>query len=404
MSSFSFVEFYQQNRRVLIWVVLFGLLWLLRDFFGLVFMTFVLAFVAAPLAEFGTRRLRLAPRFSLSLVYLLYLGTLIGFISFVAPSVADEVNRLIGNLPQIEQRLIDTKNALVQRYPDLREPINGFLRSALPDETIANIDRELATERSRLGIAEDTLNEQLALDQPPQGVYATYLDRQDMLHLNALLAEQMSNGRTLALGIVTWLYRATATMLLALLFSFLLLLDLKRIVEGVQRLRQSRVADFYEVAATPVVRFGVLVGRAIEAQGMIAVVNTVLTLIGLLLLKIPLLMVLGFIVFVCSFIPVLGVFISTTPVVLVALNAGGIGLSLWVVALITLIHVVEAYLLNPLIYGKHLRLNPVLTLVILYVGYHGFGLWGMLLGVPVSRYLLHDVLAVGLRNRPAPGV
>ncbi|MEY3659177.1 MAG: hypothetical protein RLZZ169_2 [Pseudomonadota bacterium] len=404
MSSFSFVEFYQQNRRVLIWVVLFGLLWLLRDFFGLVFMTFVLAFVAAPLAEFGTRRLRLAPRFSLSLVYLLYLGTLIGFISFVAPSVADEVNRLIGNLPQIEQRLIDTKNALVQRYPDLREPINGFLRSALPDETIANIDRELATERSRLGIAEDTLNEQLALDQPPQGVYATYLDRQDMLHLNALLAEQMSNGRTLALGIVTWLYRATATMLLALLFSFLLLLDLKRIVEGVQRLRQSRVADFYEVAATPVVRFGVLVGRAIEAQGMIAVVNTVLTLIGLLLLKIPLLMVLGFIVFVCSFIPVLGVFISTTPVVLVALNAGGIGLSLWVVALITLIHVVEAYLLNPLIYGKHLRLNPVLTLVILYVGYHGFGLWGMLLGVPVSRYLLHDVLAVGLRNRSAPEV
>ncbi|MFZ9584443.1 MAG: AI-2E family transporter [Pseudohongiellaceae bacterium] len=404
MSSFSFVEFYQQNRRVLIWVVLFGLLWLLRDFFGLVFMTFVLAFVAAPLAEFGTRRLRLAPRFSLSLVYLLYLGTLIGFISFVAPSVADEVNRLIGNLPQIEQRLIDTKNALVQRYPDLREPINGFLRSALPDETIANIDRELATERSRLGIAEDTLNEQLALDQPPQGVYATYLDRQDMLHLNALLAEQMSNGRTLALGIVTWLYRATATMLLALLFSFLLLLDLKRIVEGVQRLRQSRVADFYEVAATPVVRFGVLVGRAIEAQGMIAVVNTVLTLIGLLLLKIPLLMVLGFIVFVCSFIPVLGVFISTTPVVLVALNAGGIGLSLWVVALITLIHVVEAYLLNPLIYGKHLRLNPVLTLVILYVGYHGFGLWGMLLGVPVSRYLLHDGLAVGLRNRSAPEV
>lgn len=399
MASFSFVEFYQQNRRVLIWIVLFGLLWLLRDFFGLVFMTFVLAFVAAPLAEFGTRRLRLRPRVSLCLVYLLYLGTLIGFISFVAPSVAEEVNRLIGNLPQIEQRLIDTKNALVQRYPDLREPINGFLRSALPDETIVAIDRELASERNRLGIDQDTLNDLLALDQPPQGVFATYLDRQDMLHLNALLAEQMSNGRTLALGIVTWLYRATATMLLALLFSFLLLLDLKRIVEGVQRLRHSRVADFYEVAATPVVRFGVLVGRAIEAQGVIAVVNTVLTLIGLLLLKIPLLMVLGFIVFVCSFIPVLGVFISTTPVVLVALNAGGIGLSLWVIALITLIHIVEAYLLNPLIYGKHLRLNPVLTLVILYVGYHGFGLWGMLLGVPVSRYLLHDVLAVGLRPR-----
>ena len=51
--------------------------------------------------------------------------------------------------------------------------------------------------------------------------------------------------------------------------------------------------------------------------------NTVLTLIGLLLLDIPLVAMLSVIVFVCSFIPVLGVFISTMPIVLVALNAGG---------------------------------------------------------------------------------
>ena len=92
-------------------------------------------------------------------------------------------------------------------------------------------------------------------------------------------------------------------------------------------------------------------------------------------------------------------FISTTPIVLVALNAGGLMLSVWVIVLIVVIHVIEAYMLNPLIYGKHLRLNPVLTLLILYVGYHGFGLWGMLLGVPVTRYILHDVLAVGLKQR-----
>ena len=37
--------------------------------------------------------------------------------------------------------------------------------------------------------------------------------------------------------------------------------------------------------------------------------------------------------------------------------------------------------------------------MILYAGYHVFGLWGMLLGVPVARYFLHDVLGVPLRNR-----
>ncbi len=108
---------------------------------------------------------------------------------------------------------------------------------------------------------------------------------------------------------------------------------------------------------------------------------------------------LSIIVFVCSFVPVLGVFISTTPIVLVALNAGGPGLSLAAIALVIVIHAIEAYVLNPLIYGRHLKLNPVLTLIILYVGYHAFGLWGMLLGVPVARYFIRDVIGIAGRAR-----
>jgi predicted PurR-regulated permease PerM len=108
---------------------------------------------------------------------------------------------------------------------------------------------------------------------------------------------------------------------------------------------------------------------------------------------------LSVIVFVCSFVPVLGVLISTVPLVLVALNAGGPSLALAAIALVIVAHTVEAYLLNPMIYGKHLNLNPVLTLIILYVAYHAFGLWGMLLGVPVARYFIHDVFGVPFRDR-----
>jgi predicted PurR-regulated permease PerM len=43
----------------------------------------------------------------------------------------------------------------------------------------------------------------------------------------------------------------------------------------------------------------------------------------------------------------------------------------------------------------------VLTLIILYVAYHGFGLWGMLLGVPVARYFIHDVLGIQSRDTAA---
>ena len=402
MAAFSFSEFYQRNRRVVIWVILFLLLWLLRDFFTVVFLTFVLAIVAAPIAEIGVRRLKLPHWAAVTIVYVIFLVVLSTFVRFVVPSVATELDRMIQNLPSTEATLIETKNRLVRTYPTLREPINGYLRSALADERLAIVELELMSERTRLGITEAAVAATVDSAAPPTGAMAEYYARQDQLLLSALMAVQFQRVRQYAPAVTIMLYRATATTLLALLFSYLILIDLNRIKSGISRLRTSRVGDFYEEAARPIARFGILLGRAIEAQAVIAVINTVLTLIGLLLLDIPLVAMLSVIVFVCSFVPVLGVFISTTPIVLVALNAGGPGLSLAAIGLVIVIHAIEAYLLNPIVYGRHLKLNPVLTLIILYVGYHAFGLWGMLLGVPVARYFIHDVIGVPFRERGRP--
>jgi predicted PurR-regulated permease PerM len=399
VAAFSFNEFYQRNRRVVIWVILFLLLWALRDFFAVVFLTFVLAIVAAPLAEIGMRRLKLPHWAAVMLVYVIFLGVLGSFVAFVVPSVVAQLTRTIDNLPSTEAAVIETKNRLVRAYPALREPINGYVRSALADDRLEIVERELDYERQRLSLSEAQLAAAAESTAVPTGVLAEYFNRQDQLLLGAFMAVQFQRVRQYAPTATVMLYRATATTLLALLFSFLILIDLNRIKSGIGRLRTSRVGDFYEEAAPPIARFGIVLGRAVEAQAAIAVVNTVLTLIGLLLLDIPLVAMLGIIVFVCSFVPVLGVFISTTPIVLVALNAGGPGLSLAAIALVIVIHAIEAYVLNPLIYGRHLKLNPVLTLIILYVGYHAFGLWGMLLGVPVARYFIHDVIGVPGRTR-----
>ena len=402
MAAFSFNEFYQRNRRVVIWVILFLLLWALRDFFAIVFLTFVLAIVAVPLIDVGMRRLRLPHWAAVTLVYVFFLVVVVTFVRFVVPSVASELNRMIENLPQTEASLIETKNRLVSSYPAVREPLNGSLRSALADERRDTVDQQLSSERARLGITDAEVAAAVESAAPPTGVMAEYYARQDQLLLSAWIAVQSARIRQYAPAVTIVLYRATATTVLALLFSYLILIDLNKLKAGIGRLRNSRVGDFYHEAAPPIGRFGILLGRAIEAQAAIAVINTVLTLIGLLVLGIPLVAMLSMIVFVCSFVPVLGVFISTTPIVLVALNAGGPGLSLAAIVLVILIHVMEAYVLNPLIYGRHMKLNPVLTLIILYVGYHAFGLWGMLLGVPVARYFTHDVLGVPFRERTRP--
>jgi predicted PurR-regulated permease PerM len=399
VSTFSLNEFYQRNRRVVIWVILVLLLWALRDFFAVVFLSFVLAIVAAPMTEIGMRRLRLPHWAAVTVVYVLFLAVLFSVVRFVVPSVANEVNRMMENLPATEATLIETKNRLVRSYPALREPINGYMRSALADDQLQFVELELIGERQRLGLTEADLAAAIESPVVPSGAVAEYYNRQDQLLLNALMAVQRGRLTQYAPIVTVMLYRATATTLLALLFSYLILIDLNRIKAGIGRLRNSRVGDFYEEAAPPIARFGMLLGRAIEAQAAIAVINTVLTLIGLLLLGIPLIAMLSVIVFFCSFVPVLGVFISTIPIILVALNTGGPGLSLAAIGLVIVIHAIEAYLLNPLIYGRHLKLNPVLTLIILYVGYHAFGLWGMLLGVPVARYFIHYVLGVPFRER-----
>jgi predicted PurR-regulated permease PerM len=398
VAAFSLNEFYQRNRRIVIWVILFGLLWLLRDFFGVVLLSFVLAIIAVPLADIGTRRLKMPHWLSLTLVYLLFLVVLGSFVRFVVPSVAAEVNRMIGNLPSTEVGVIEAKNRLVGSYPTLRQPVNGFLRSALPDESVVSIESQLNAERQRLGLTDEQVAASINSTEAPAGALAEYFNRQDQLYLNALMAGEFQRVRDYAPTVINMLYRATATTVLALLFSFLILIDLKRISRGIEGLRNSRVGDFYVEAAEPIARFGMVLGRAIEAQAFIAFANTALTLVVMLVLGIPLVAMLSVIVFACSFLPVVGVVASTVPIALVALNAGGPSLSFTAVWVLVVLHAAEAYLLNPWIYGRHLKLNPVLTLIILYVAYHAFGLWGMLLGVPVARYFIHDVLGIPLRD------
>lgn len=423
--GFSFDRFYRQNRRVLIWIILAFLLWLLRSFFSLIFLTFVFAFIAAPIADFFVRKLRVRRHVAICLTFGIFLFSMTAVSFFVVPRVAREAFSLVRNLPRTEQRLFDLRTTFVERHPNVEPVLMNYLRSTIPDEALAG----LATEGNQAALvaASDTNQPQGAApgaaEPPPEPTDQTALDaaeielrrtaRQDEAVIHLFISRQIEGITDALPGLIRMMWSATGTVLLALLFSFLISLDLSRLGEEVRNLRASRLREFYKEVAQPVVRFAYVVGRAIQAQAMIAVVNTVLTLVGLMVLGVPSLAVLSMIVFLCSFIPVLGVFLSTAPIMLVALNAGGLNLALLSVVMVILVHAVEAYFLNPLIYGKHLKLNPVLVLIILFIGHHAFGAWGMLLGVPVAHYFIHDVFGVpiwsdrrlarkGVHLRPSP--
>jgi len=126
----------------------------------------------------------------------------------------------------------------------------------------------------------------------------------------------------------------------------------------------------------------------IRGQLLICVVNGLLTWLGLLILGVPYATLLGFVAGVFSLIPVFGTIASSIPIVLVALAAGGLEPALLSLGWISLIHLLEANLFNPLIMGTSAEMHPVLIIFALLAGEHAFGIWGALLAVPTASLLL----------------
>jgi predicted PurR-regulated permease PerM len=196
-----------------------------------------------------------------------------------------------------------------------------------------------------------------------------------------VVLDQLTTISRQAVGLVS-------TFLLAVLFSFLIVLDMPRLSNSIRDLRNTRLRFVYDEMADNIYEFGKVLGHTMQAQFYIACVNTLLTAIGLLVLGMgEHIAFLSVIVFLFSFIPVAGVFISSIPICLLALNDGGLSLMALSILMIVFIHMVEGYFLNPMIYGARLRINPVIVLIILTVGGKLFHIWGLILGVPVCTYI-----------------
>jgi predicted PurR-regulated permease PerM len=91
---------------------------------------------------------------------------------------------------------------------------------------------------------------------------------------------------------------------------------------------------------------------------------------------------------VLSMIPIFGVILSTVPMVILALTQHSVGGALLVIAWISVIHAIEAYLLNPNILGHSASMNPIIVVFALLAGKQFGGLTGALLAVPIASVIV----------------
>jgi predicted PurR-regulated permease PerM len=224
------------------------------------------------------------------------------------------------------------------------------------------------------------------------------------------LADVVALSRTLVAGTV----KAIFFLVLLFMLTAFMSMDAPRIVRFVETLVPSAWrGDLRRLL------HGIDSGLAgvVRGQLTIMLVNGVLTFLGLLLLQIPFAFALSALATLLYVVPIFGTILSSVPIVLLALTAGGLSKGLLALAWILVIHALESYVLNPKIMGTASRIHPVLIVLALLIGERSAGIVGALLAVPfasvvvaVFRFLLRrlaeiDERAAAIRagaNEPPP--
>jgi predicted PurR-regulated permease PerM len=205
------------------------------------------------------------------------------------------------------------------------------------------------------------------------------------LDFNKYIAEA---GVMLATG-VTAVGGFGVNLFLALILSYLLLLEKKKIKKFGEKLADSRFSFIYDYMMRFGGNFCRTFGKVMKVQVIIALVNSILSMVVLTILDFPQVMSLGIMIFLLGLIPFAGVIISLVPLSIIAFNIGGISKAVAVVVTIVLIHIIVTYILNAKLMSDQTELPICFIFIILIVGEHYLGVWGLLIGVPIFIFLLN---------------
>ena len=118
-------------------------------------------------------------------------------------------------------------------------------------------------------------------------------------------------------------------------------------------------------------------------------ITFIVMLVGLVILRRPYALLLAFIIALLDCLPVIGVGTILLPWSLYELIFGERYIGIGLVVLFILYEIVRQFA-EPRIVGKNLGIHPIITLVLIYVGYSLFGIVGLLF-VPIATVLINIV-------------
>ncbi|WP_445491890.1 AI-2E family transporter [Niallia sp. 03133] len=316
-------------KRLLILVLFAFILFSVQSMINLILFTFIFSFLMDRFVNIFAKRIPINRNIIVMLLYIFVIGIVVSGISLYLPIIVTEITQLI---KQIIDFYTQPHNNIVFNY-------------------IVNII--------------------------------------DNYHISSYLQQ----GVALLLPYFTSIGKIGLQFFLAIVLSLFFLLEKEKLSAFSKRVSKSKIAAIYEEFMYFGRKFAGTFGKVIEAQFIIALFNSTFTTLALYFLGFPQLIGVAIMIFFLGLIPVAGVILSLIPLCTIAYTLGGFPQVITIVILIMVIHVIEAYILNPKLMSSKTDLPVFFTFIVLIFSEHFFGVWGLIVGIPIFIFLL-DILEV----------
>ncbi|WP_125547126.1 AI-2E family transporter [Levilactobacillus lindianensis] len=324
-------------RRFVILALLIFVLWLIRSEMNMILLTFIFTFLVLQLVKAVRRFVKVPPALIVTVTYVAVLGGLYWAITAYLPTIVTSSLRGIEGLINFYENPAN-ENSEIIRW------ISGYIS-------------------------------------------------------NSNIVAQVQSSAKLVLNYLSTIGSFGFTVFMSMILSFFFTIESKQMTAFSKRFLTSTYGWFFQDINFFATKFVNTFGVVLEAQFFIALCNTVITTIILAIMQMPQLATLAIMIFILSLIPVAGVIVSVIPLTILGYTVGGFRYVVYILVMIVVVHALEAYVLNPKFMSSRTELPIFYTFVVLLAGEALFGVWGLIVGVPIFTFFL-DILGV----RPVHGL
>lgn len=341
-----------------------------------VIIAIIFAYIIDPIVNYLERK-GVKRQFGVIIVYISVILIFGILIVSVIPKTINEVSNLLASLPAMVDTLIkDVNNFLTEVFAKFNiELPENFIN--VYKESNPKVNGNVETPQ----IVSDILNSmKKAINEL-------------IVKMQGSLMGSLSNIVSKLYGFLTSAFR----LVLIIIFSFYFSVDKERFILKVKKAMPNKYRDDISYLTSNI---DTALQQFIRGRMLLAIFVGVLTMLYLLVLRVDFAIIIGLITCVADIIPYIGPFLGCAPAVLFAFMDSPMK-ALWVLILFVIVQWIENNILAPKLIGDSTGLNPLVILISIIIGGGIFGVWGMVISVPLTSiiFILVDFIKIKYNDR-----